>query len=317
MLPLPLPVPGGTVDQLRVFTNLRDDTDFVLMVAWLLAALRDRGPYPVLVLAGEQGSAKSTLSGMLRSLVDANVAPLRSLPRDDRDLFIAATNGHLLAFDNVSGIPAWLSDALCRLATGGGFATRQLYTDTEEVLLSAVRPILLNGIDDMVSRPDLADRAIFLSLIPLRETQRRTERELWATFRQDAPRILGGLLTTMAKGLSALTSVQLSKLPRMADFAHWISACETALWPAGSFSHAYRLNRQRAVDDVVQLDPLANAIRRFMAGRNTWTGTATDLVAVLNGKLQPRSNPTCAVSTTRNKQINALAKKSSLHFLKG
>jgi len=242
-----------------------------------------------LVVAGEQGSAKSTMAGMLRSLVDPNVAPLRSLPRDDRDLFIAASNGHLLAFDNVSGLPGWLSDTLCRLASGGGFATRQLYTDTEEVLLNAVRPILLNGIEDMVSRPDLADRAILLTLRPLSETRRRTERELWASFRREAPLILGALFSAMVEGLRTLPVTQPARLPRMADFAQWVSACETALWPSGSFSYAYRLNRQRAADDVVQLDPLANAIRQFMTARNAWTGTATELVAVLNGKLRRES----------------------------
>src|SRR6516165_5498737 len=101
---------------------------------------------------------------MLRALLDPNAAPLRSFPRDDRDLFIAANNGHVLAFDNVSLIPPWTSDALCRVATGGGFAVRELYADREEVLFDARRPVILNGIEDVVARPDLADRALFLTL---------------------------------------------------------------------------------------------------------------------------------------------------------
>jgi hypothetical protein len=145
MQPLPHAKHGGDVQALREFLNLVNDTGFVLVVAWLLAALRDHGPYPVLVLAGEQGSAKSTLSSILRSLLDPNTAPLRALPREDRDLFIAANNGYVLAFDNVSGLPAWISDTLCRLATGGGFAVRQLYTDQDEILFDAQRPIILNG----------------------------------------------------------------------------------------------------------------------------------------------------------------------------
>ncbi len=112
----------------------------MLVIAWALAVLRYYGPYPILVLAGEQGSAKSTFSKMLRALLDPNTAPLRALPREDRDLFIAANNGHLLSFDNVSGLPAWISDTLCRLATGGGFAVRQLYTDQDEALFDAQRP---------------------------------------------------------------------------------------------------------------------------------------------------------------------------------
>jgi hypothetical protein len=84
----------------------------VLVVAWLLACLRNRGPYPIIVLSGEQGSAKSFFSAILRALLDPNTASLRALPREDRDLFIAANNGHVLAFDNVSGLPAWISDTL-------------------------------------------------------------------------------------------------------------------------------------------------------------------------------------------------------------
>jgi hypothetical protein len=150
MQPLPIPVSGGSIETLRPFLNVQSDNDFVLVVTCALAALRNRGPYPVIVLSGEQGSAKSTFSAILRSLLDPNTAPLRALPREDRDLFIAANNGHVLAFDNVSGLPSWISDTLCRLATGGGFAVRQLYTDQDEVLFDAARPIILNGIEDIV-----------------------------------------------------------------------------------------------------------------------------------------------------------------------
>jgi hypothetical protein len=164
MQALPVPISGGSLKALRSFLNVKTDNDFVLAVAWVLACLRDCGPYPVLALSGEQGSAKSTFSAILRALLDPNTAPLRALPREDRDLFIAASNGHVLAFDNVSGLPAWISDTLCRLATGGGFAVRQLYTDQDEVLFDATRPVILNGIEDIVTRPDLADRAWTRSL---------------------------------------------------------------------------------------------------------------------------------------------------------
>jgi hypothetical protein len=147
-----------------------------------LAALRPGGPYPLLVIAGEQGSAKTVLSKLLRALVDPNVAPVRTLPREERDLFIAANNGHVLAFDNISALPPWLSDTLCRLASGGAFAVRQLYTDQDEVLFEAARPIILNGIEDVVTRPDLADRGLFVTLRPILEAQRRPEQELWGKF---------------------------------------------------------------------------------------------------------------------------------------
>jgi hypothetical protein len=160
MLPLPVPERGGSTEALRSFLNLSSGNDFALVVAWLLAPLRSGGPYPILVISGEQGTAKTVLSKLLRALIDPNVAPVRALPREERELMIAANNGHLLVFDNLSGLPGWLSDALCRLASGGSFAVRQLYTNDEEVLFKAARPILLSGIEDVIGRPDLADRVL-------------------------------------------------------------------------------------------------------------------------------------------------------------
>jgi hypothetical protein len=127
---------------------------------------------------------------------------------------IAANNGHLLAFDNLSGLPAWLSDALCRLATGGSFAVRQLYTNDDEVLFQAARPLLVNGIEDVISRADLADRGIFLSLAPIGEQQRRSEIDLWREFEIARPRILGALLDAAVRGLQSLPDVRLASLPR-------------------------------------------------------------------------------------------------------
>lgn len=281
MKPMPIPVRGGSVATLRSFLNVQVDADFVLVVAWALACLRSRGPYPVIVLSGEQGSAKSTFSAILRALLDPNTAPLRALPREDRDLFIAASNGHVLAFDNVSGLPAWISDTLCRLATGGGFAVRQLYSDQDEVLFDAARPVILNGIEDIVTRPDLADRAVFLTLAPIPEDRRRPEQELWAAFEAERPRILGVLLDAVAKGLADLPRTKLDKLPRMADFALWATACETALWPQGTFWSAYCGNRDDAVEGVIDADPVAAAVRAVMTTRTEWTGTATDLLGAL------------------------------------
>jgi hypothetical protein len=281
MQPLPMPVPGGSVETLRSYLNAKTDTDFVLVVAWVLACLRDRGPYPVIVLSGEQGSAKSTFSNILRALIDPNTAPLRALPREDRDLFIAATNGHVLAFDNVSGLPAWISDTLCRLATGGGFAVRRLYTDQDEVLFDAARPVILNGIEDIVTRPDLADRAILLTLDAIPEERRRPEQELWSAFEMERPGILGALLDAVVHGLRQLPHVHLGRLPRMADFALWATACETALWSAGTFWSAYCGNRDEAMEGVIDADPIANAVCAVMATRTMWTGTASDLLGAL------------------------------------
>jgi len=281
MKALPAPATGGSVETLRSFLNVKRYTDFVLAVSWLLAALRDCGPYPVLALSGEQGSAKSTFLALLRALIDPYTAPLRALSREDRELFIAANNGHVLAFDNVSVLRDWISDTLCRLATGGGFAVRQLYSDLDEVLFDACRPAILNGIEDIVARPDLADRAVFLALEPIPEEQRRPEAELWAAFEIERPRILGALLDAVVAGLKHLPETHLPTLPRMADFALWATACETAIWPAGTFWSAYCGNRDEAVEGVIEADPIATGVRALMGTRTMWTGTASELLGAL------------------------------------
>ena len=281
MQPLPIPKSGGTVEMLKPFLNV-SDSDFVLVVAWMLACLRRGGPYPVLVLSGEQGSAKSTFSAMLRALLDPSIAPLRALPRNDWDLFITASNQHLLAFDNVSALRPWLSDTLCRLATGGGFAVRRLYTDQDEVLFDTVRPLILNGITEIVSRPDLMDRAIFLVLAHIPDEQRRTKEEIWKGFEAARPKILGALLDAVSTGLRLYHKTRLEKLPRMADFTRWATACEKGLWPAGTFLSAYNRNRGEAVDTVMDADPVASMVLSLMKNRAEWHGTATELLRVLS-----------------------------------
>jgi hypothetical protein len=291
MLPLPVLQGGGSIEELASFLNLPSRNDFVLVVAWLLATLRAGGPYPVLAISGEQGSAKTVLSKLLKDLVDPYVAPVRALVREERDLVIAANNSHVLAFDNLSGLPHALSDAFCRLATGASFGLRQLYTDADEVLFQAARPILLNGIDDVIGRSDLADRALFLTLPPIADRRRRVERQLWREFEIARPRILGSLLDAAAHGLRNVADIHLEELPRMADFALWATACETAFWPAGTFTQAYQANRRAAIEDLIDTDPVAAWVRQIVANRSTWTGSASDLLragAALAGPGLPR-----------------------------
>jgi hypothetical protein len=281
MRPLPTPQECSNIIVLRRFLNVVSDADFVLVVSWLFSAMKPGGPYPVLVVSGEHGSAKSTFAKALRLLIDPNAAPLRGLPRQERDLFIAAGNGHVLAFDNLSSIAHWKSDALCQIATGGGFATRKNYTDQDEVLIDVARPVVLNGIEEIVTRPDLADRAVFITLEPIQEGRRRTESEFWAEFEVERPRILGALLDGMVEGLKRLPTIAPPRLPRMADFAKWGMACETASWPAGTFLAAYEKNRLAAAVDALATDPLAEAVRTLLTMRTLWKGTATELLTQL------------------------------------
>jgi len=288
-LPLPRPERGGKIDELRRFINVADERQWRLLVAWLLMGLCPRGPFPLLILQGEQGSAKSTAARILKSLIDPSSAPLRCPPREARDLAITCAHAWLIVLDNLSGLQEWLADFLCRLSTGGGFATRRLCTDEEEVLFDAMRPLILNGIDDLATRADLADRAIVLTLPTIPESARLAEADLWGQFESARPRILGALLDTVSAAMRGLAKVKLPSLPRMADFARWATAAEEALgWPRGSFIEAYSANREEMVHGSLGSDPVADAIfRRFNRGAASIEGTATEILRILNSGIDP------------------------------
>ncbi|MCH7664749.1 MAG: hypothetical protein IH936_02325 [Acidobacteria bacterium] len=317
MLPLPHPRPGGSIDELRRFANVRTDNDFVLIVATLVAALNPSGPYPILNLIGEQGSAKSTLQRFLRDLVDPSVAPLRTAPRDERDLAIAANNAWMLVFDNLSGLSGTLSDALCRLATGGGFSTRKLYTDDEEALFDSQRPVMVNGINDSVLRGDLMDRAITVSLPAIPENRRLTEREIRAQFESVRPSILGGLLDAVSTGLRNLPGVKLERRPRMADFAEWVVACEPSLpWRGGLFLEAYAENRDTAVETALESDAVGVAIRALLEKDRIFTGPMSELLPALSdlvdeGLKQSKAWPKSARSLSNRVRRAAPSLRSS------
>lgn len=281
--PIPAPLAGGSVDDLRPFVNVADESSFRLLVAWLIAALRPTGPYPVLALQGEQGSAKSTTTKLLRGLVDPSFVPLRRLPREERDFIISATNCHVLAFDNLSGLQPWHSDIVCCLATGSGFAARQLYTDGDEVLFGATRPVILNGIDAIAARGDLLDRSLVVTLPSISEERRQDELTFDAEYEAARPRILGALLDAVAVALSNVDAVRLPRRPRMADFAMWATAAEPALgWQPGAVLRAYDGNRAEAMDTGLEGDVLAVPLRRVLeADPNGWEGSAAELLEVL------------------------------------
>lgn len=285
MRALPEPIVGGMIEDLRRFFNVRSDADFMLTVAWIVAAIRDRGPYPILVANGEQGTGKSVFSRMVRSLVDPCAAPIRAAPKDDRDLIVSAVNSHVLAYDNLSSVPAWLSDGLCRMATGGGFATRMLHTDRDEMIFEAQKPTILNGIPSLTDRPDLADRALTVHLVAIPDTERRPEDELWLDFDAQRPAILGAILDAVVSALREMPTIKIAGFPRMADFVKWTTAAAPGLgWEPDDFMAAYSTNRRDVSDLSFEASPVAVAVRDFMLAEHPsamWIGTPTELLAAI------------------------------------
>jgi hypothetical protein len=171
---------------------------------------------------------------MLRGLVDPASPELRGVPRDERDVMIGALASHVVALDNLSSLPAWLSDALCRVATGGGLATRTLYTDLDETLIDVMRPILLTGIEQPATRGDLLDRSLVVTLPAIDDDARADETDLWQRYHEIRPAVLGALCDAVSMALRRREGVILPRRPRMADACTWATAAEKALgWPDG------------------------------------------------------------------------------------
>jgi hypothetical protein len=280
MRPLPAPVRGGSIDRLRPFLNLRNDRDWHLFIACLLAAMRPSGPYPIPFICGEYGSGKSTLIRVLRRMIDPAEPADRAPPKSEQDLMVSAFNNWVLAFDNLSTVPPWLSDALCRLATGAGFAARQLYTDRKEACISVMRPVVINSIGSIITRPDLLSRAVILTVPSIGPKARRDEQTFWREFDRAQPRILGALLDAVSHGLRHFGRTHLKEMPRMADFARWVTACEGALgWQSGTFLTAYRDHEAEKVELALAESSLAQPIRKLAA--KGWEGTAKALAVKL------------------------------------
>lgn len=285
--PLPLPERGGSLAPLLDLLPLQERRDAALVLGWLVGALSPRGPYPILVLAGAKGAGKSTAARLLKALVDPQEAPLRAEPKDVEALMVAAKASWVLAYDNLSKVPTWLSDALCRLSTGGGLGKRELYTDSEEHVLEAQRPVILTGIGFGLLRDDLADRVMMVNLERLEDGARRPERELWAAFEQAHPKVLGALLDAVALALRRWEEVRaaMPSLPRLADWAIWAEAAAPALGlEAGEVVQAFYAVQAGLNQDLLDNDPVAQAILLLTADwpeGHRAVYTASELLAAL------------------------------------
>ena len=265
MLPLPAPEKGGSIETLRSLVNVADEQHFVLVVASLIAAMHCDISKPVIAIRGGAGAAKSTLVEIFRGLIDPHDPPYTALPRTELKLRLAAAEAYCQAYDNISGLTASISDALCRFVTDG-----------------SNQPVIINGIPDIIQRSDLADRGVIIDCAPIPDAQRRTQADVMDTFARARPQILGVLLDAVDYGLRNRAQTEdAAGLPRMADFAQAVTACETMFWPSGTFRAAYDLNRAEVVEALIEADPVASAVRLLMVHRQFWEGQASDLDKLL------------------------------------
>ena len=264
MQPMPDPVHGSSIDALWSIANVPQPMR-PLVLAWLLECLRPDTPFPGLELVGEQGCGKSTTAEALRRLIDPNGCNLRSAPKSIEDVFVAAGQNHVVAYENISHLSAPMQDALAILSTGGGFAKRQLFTDADEHVINVRRPWLVNGISVCVTQQDLVDRVVSVEC-PVIEV-RQSSSQQWQAFEQALPGLLGALYGLFVGALRELGSIHLAKAdrPRLVEFVTLGMAMHQASgYDPTQFLAQFKKTRIEAVARTLDASPVASAVTEFL-----------------------------------------------------
>jgi 5S rRNA maturation endonuclease (ribonuclease M5) len=303
--PLPVPASGGNLDALFDFISI-DESDRAargLIKLWLLACLAPTESYPVLRLKGKEGSGKSLATSFLQSLIDPQLVKSRSLPGSEQDLMVAAQSSFLLPFDNVSELSPEQSDSLCRISTGGTFGTRELFTNKNESLITAKAPVILNGITDFVVRGDLNSRTLTVGLSC---RKRKPAKKLASEFEEQRAALLGAMLDIVVAGLKRLPEIDDDNLdlPRLADVAVWLIACEDAIGlTSGAALSLINENQRQELLAASAEHPVVLAVEKLLQDEMSWHGTASELLGKLvfaNEKSKPANAVTLRKELNRN-----------------
>jgi len=283
--PLPIPVPGGDPKTFLEFVNIKDNNEDtrLLLLCTIISNLLPMIPHVILTLYGIQGSGKTYLFKLIRAVIDPSIIDVLTLPRDERER-VQQLDHHWCAFyDNVTSLPTWMSDTLCRAATGGGFSKRELYTDDSDIIYSFKRCVGLNGINIAAQRGDLLDRSLLVGLQAIPKDKRRTEKELWTEFESCKGEILGGFLDTLVEAIRIFPSVNpKGGLFRMADFTRWGCAIAKALgYNETRFIEAYSAKVRTQTEEAAYASPLAAVLIDYMKGSENWKGTPSELYSTL------------------------------------
>lgn len=286
MRPLPEPAKKGNLALMWKHLNIPKQAQ-LLVLAWMLDSLRPDTPYPVLELVGEMGSSKSTTQRRLRALIDHHQVPLRGAPKCVEDLHIAAANAHVVSLENLSHLNGEQQDALCILSTGGGYATRQLYTNGDEHVMQSKRPVMLNGINAVATQPDLIERTVSVELPTITAKARKDEQSMEAAWEKDYPAIFASMLDLFAKALERLPDVVIPEgmAKRMIDFQRLGEAITIAQGgKAGEFSK--QLDTLHGESALRGLESYGVAVGiQMLAARpegREWEGTYLQLLTELN-----------------------------------
>ncbi len=318
--PQVIPVEGGDIKDFLKFVNMANKEDELLLIVHLVSCFIPGFPHPIAYFYGPQGSAKSTMSRLLRSLVDPSHIEVSQIPDSERELDQLFEHHWLIAFDNVSFLGDKLSDSLCKAVTGVSSSKRKLYTDDEYVIYRYQRCIVINGINLLALKPDLLERSILFELERIDKTNRLYEDNFWEEFEKKKPELLGAIFTIISKAIRIKETIVLERKPRMADFAIWGYAIAEAIDGKGKeFLCSYENNLKKQTMEVLYEHPTASSVLAFMENKESWTGTASELLNELHfvsdGDSRFRKLPETANALSRSlAQVRVSLEEAGIYF---
>lgn len=271
------------IEKIFDFVNIKNEEHRLLYKASLICSFIPHIPHPIDVLHGDQGAAKTTVSQVKKELVDPSKTKTLTFPGTKAEFVQQISHHWVYPLDNLTGLPDWLSDAVCRAVTGEGFSKRELYTDDEDIIYQFKRCVSMNGTNLVPTKPDLLDRSLIFELDQIPKEERKNEVELWNEFEGKKPGILGALFSLVSKAMKEYDEVKLTHKPRMADFATWGCAVARALGKEDKeFLTAYFNNIKIQNEEALEASPVARVIINFMDGKEEWQGTPSELLEELD-----------------------------------
>lgn len=281
------PIENKDIDvwDLKPFINVKTDEAFILFLVNLISHFVPNIPHQILILNGNQGSSKSTVSRIIKKIIDPSTVDIYSFPTNKEDLVLHLNSAYLVIYDNLGRIKPEFNDILCQVATGGKFLKRKLFTDSDLVTFSLKKGLVLNGINLATDQPDLLDRSIVLNLKTINSKDRKTEMDIFDEIDEIIPYILHDIFEIVSNAKKIYEDIELKELPRMADAVKWSCSIAEAMGVgADEYMRIYNSNQKNINIEVLSSNLVGTIIIDFMDIRDSWIGPVSDLWEILNGK---------------------------------
>ncbi len=303
--------PDDIFNKFMDLLNIEGEDNRLLLKCYIVTMFIPEVPKVILMLHGEQGSAKTTLEELIKMIVDPSIVKTFAFPKDITEFIQQLSHSYVTYYDNISTLRDWVSDLLCRAVTGSGFSKRVLYTDDDDFIYSMKRCVGFNGINLGATKADLLDRGLIILLKRLRKDKWRKIEDIWKDFEVLRPQLLGyicDILVKVRKWKEQNRPLNLKGLSRMADWTEYGEIVSRCMGNENEkFLKAYYKNIDLQIEEVLESSALAIVVRDFIACMNVSSETPTKLLNLLDAKAQTLGINT--KSTTWPKGASQLSRK--------